>query len=42
MTSSLTELFFHHVYQRPDAPFLTDAAARESLSYSAAARRING
>lgn len=42
MTDTLTEVFFHHVDQRPRAPFLTDIAAGESLSYAETARWITG
>ena len=42
MTSSLTEIFFHHAGERPAAPFLTDTGAGGSLSYADAARRVEG
>ncbi len=42
MTSSLTEMFFHQAGLRPGAPFLTDTASGESLSYADTAQRAEG
>lgn len=42
MTSSLTEIFFHHAGQRPNARFLTDTDTGVTLSYADAARRAEG
>ena len=42
MTSSLTETFLHQAGQRPGAPFLTDTASGQTLSYADTARRAAG
>jgi long-chain acyl-CoA synthetase len=42
VTSSLAEVFLHHVTQRPQAPFVTDTSDGTSLSYADAAQRVTG
>jgi acyl-CoA synthetase (AMP-forming)/AMP-acid ligase II len=42
VTSSLAEVFLHHVTQQPSAPFLTDPATATSLTYSETAQRAAG
>jgi long-chain acyl-CoA synthetase len=39
VTSSLAEVFLHHVTQQPQAPFLTDPATATSLTYAETAQR---
>jgi long-chain acyl-CoA synthetase len=42
VTSSLAEIFLHHVTQQPQAPFITDTSGGASLSYADAAQRVTG